>query len=103
MAISRFFANFVLHPDYYETDGGYLAELPAMYSQSASGSALQLAVQSCALTSFTDATADRTLRMAAHEAHGQALQAIKVAISDASIAKHDATLMAMLTLDFCGV
>lgn len=100
IAVSRFFANYVLQPHRHIGDDGYLADLPYFYSRSSDGSTLQCAVRACALASFAHASRQAELSVRARRAYGEALQSLRRNVLDSSIMKRDDTLMSVLVLDF---
>ncbi|KAK4496768.1 hypothetical protein PRZ48_012751 [Zasmidium cellare] len=100
IAVSRFFAHYVLYPNRHIGDDGYLPDLPYFYSRSSDGSTLQSAVRACALASYANASRQSELSMRACRAYGQALDSLKGNIMDAAVMKRDDTLMSVLVLDF---
>ncbi|KAF2159226.1 hypothetical protein M409DRAFT_30365 [Zasmidium cellare ATCC 36951] len=103
IAVSRFFAHYVLYPNRHVGDDGYLPDLPYFYSRSSDGSTLQSAVRACALASFANASRQCELSVRACRAYGRALETLKGNILDTAVMKRDDTLMSVLVLDFYAV
>lgn len=103
VAVSRFFANYVLHPRSCEGDDSHLPDLPLLYSKCEGLSILRLAVDSCSLASFANAAQADVFRVAARVKYGQALQALQIATTDPELAASDQTLMAILVLEYYSV
>lgn len=103
MAVSRFLAHYVLTPTSHLGDDGYMADLPYLYARSTIGSALRLAVDSCALVSYATATRSSKTQLDAQTIYGMALSALRKATTDPDLAMKDETLIALLILDYYSV
>lgn len=99
-AAEAMMSNFMLHPCNHGYSPGYLERLPEMLTQSKAESTLRLCTYATSTAYLAVSLNKNDIRIRAYQIYGKALSAISKALQNSTQACSDATLMALLVLDF---